>query len=151
MDADAARRRDEVLRAYFKGRDWDGPGEFTLKRDFVRQSIELLPELPYLIDDEWEVVPGHTQAGRGDLVLTDGCGTFAAVEVKLIDGGAFGGSAKNAGRARTKKRKKVVEQALNYAAVLRRRFPAAVEVQAYTWTNEDGLRRLDQPAAVWDA
>lgn len=145
MDEAEAERRDRVLRSYFEGRDWDDAGEFALKRDFVRRSSELLPELPYLVDDEWEVSPGYTQAGKGDLVMTDGMGIFAAVEVKLIEGGAFGGSGSSTRRSRTRKRQTVRGQARRYARVLRVRFPDADEVRAYTWTNETALQRLDLP------
>ena len=152
MDEAEAQRRDVVLRAYFEGRDWDDAGEFGLKRNFVSSSLELLPELPYLVDDEWEVSPGHTQAGKGDLVLTDGQGTFAAVEVKLIQGGVFGGSSKNRRGTQRKKRRKVEKQAVTYASVLRRRLPGAVVVRAFIWTNEGGLvelraqRQIEEPS-----
>jgi hypothetical protein len=49
--------RDQVLRAYFQGRDWDENKEYALKRDLVLRSAELLPDFPYLFDDEW-ALPG---------------------------------------------------------------------------------------------
>lgn len=143
MNQDEAKRRDGVLRAYFEGRDWDAAGEFGLKRDFVMRSAELLPDLPYLVDDEWEVIPGHAQGGRGDLVMTDGLGNFAAIEVKLIVGGTWGGSGSSRRRSRTKKRQKVRKQAQEYAGVLTRRHPDAVDVRAYMWTNEAGLEQVE--------
>jgi hypothetical protein len=138
-----AERRDRVLRAYFAGRDWDGAGEFRLKREFVERSRQLLPELPYVVDDEWEVSPGHAQAGKGDLVITDGRGIFAVVEVKLIQGGVFGGSSRNRRGTQRKKRRKVEQQAVIYADVLRRRLPGAALVRAFIWTNEGGLVEVE--------
>lgn len=137
MDRQEAERRDRVLRAYFEGRDWDDNGEFQLKRDLVMG--DLLPEFPFVVDDEWEVRGGHTDEGRGDLVFTDGAGNFAVVEVKWIDGGTDGGSGKTRRRAKRGKRRKVEEQALEYGEFWAARAGTAARIDAYLFTNEVGL------------
>lgn len=95
-----------------------------------------------LIDDEWDVVPGAPQHGRGDLLFTDGEGTYAVVEVKHLDVGATGPTARV---KRTKKRRQVEAQALTYAAHATARFrgPAV----AFTYTNEHGFRPARAPSS----
>ncbi|WP_104545313.1 hypothetical protein [Chroococcidiopsis sp. TS-821] len=85
MDKSEIEHRNHVLRRYFSGRDWDRNNKYTLKRQLVLSSHQLLPNYPYVIEDEWEVEAGRTDKGRGDLVFTDGTGCFAVVEVKWID------------------------------------------------------------------
>jgi hypothetical protein len=111
MELEKIENRDQIIHCYFDGRDWDKNGEFTLKRELVLNRAQLLPKYPYVIEDEWEVIDGRTDLGRGDLVFTDGNGCFAIVEVKWLDieSGA------NACNKRTKKRRKVKEQARKYA------------------------------------
>ena len=128
-----AKRRDGVLRAYFVGKDWDENDEFRLKRDLVLRSTHLIPDYPYVVEDEWEVVAGATNHGRGDLVFADGRGGLAVVEVKFIDLGRSGHTVRV---KRTKSRGLVREQAISYAAVMARRYPNAI-VRGYSYTNED--------------
>ena len=82
--------RDVVLRAFFAGKDWDENPEFKLKRALVLNVPAELSRFSFLVDDEWEVEPGNTNLGRGDLLFTDGEGAFAVVEVKFIDLGRPG-------------------------------------------------------------
>jgi hypothetical protein len=115
MDKSKIEHRNYVLREYFKGRDWDGNNEYALKRQLVLRSHQLLPNYPYLIEDEWEVESGRTDKGRGDLVFTNGTGYFGVVEVKWIDleGEGRTGSTK---RTSNRKKRRVVEfQAIAYA------------------------------------
>jgi len=126
--------RDRVLRAYFEGRYWDGNEEFALKRELVLKSHDLLPEYPFLIDSDWEVYPNMAQTGQGDLVFADGAGCFAVVEVKWIDMMSTGDTAST---RRTKKRKKVKEQAGWYRDVLASRLQDALKVEGYYFTNEN--------------
>ena len=130
--------RDQVLRAYFKGRNWDQAGEQELKQRFVLDSQTLLPDYPFVIDDEWEVNPGRTDEGRGDLVFTDGNGRFAVVEVKYIDltGDNRSGSKKTIKKSNQEKRKTVKEQAKTYAAHLLKKLDATASVEAYFFTNQ---------------
>jgi len=115
------------------GKDWDANDEFVLKRSLVLRSRGLLPSHPYLIDDEWDVVAGKTNEGRGDLMFTNGEGGFAVVEVKFIDNGRSGPTAR---AKRTDSRSKVREQALKYAYVVAANTPGCGEVVAYAYTNE---------------
>lgn len=133
MDMNEAERRDQVLRAFFEGKSWDDNEEFKLKRHLVLNSASMLPGFPLVVDDEWEFVPGQTNHGRGDLVFTDGKGAFAVVEVKFIDLGRTG---KTARKKRTDSRGKVVEQALRYANIAVERYAASQPVRAFTYTNE---------------
>ena len=131
-------RRDEVLRAYFLGKDWDRNPEFGRKRAVVTEGLPDLAEFPFLIEDEWELSPGHTNEGRGDLVFADGAGRFAVVEVKDIN---FERSGRTARSKRTSSRKLVKEQALRYAEAYCKRQSGAVEVVAFTLT-PTGITRL---------
>ncbi len=133
MDLESAHRRDRILRAFFVGNDWNTNPEFALKRDLVLRSAELLSEYPLLVDDEWEVVPGHTGSGRGDLLFTDGNGSFAVVEVKFIDVGRTGATAR---AKRTDSRGAVRDQAVSYARAVAWRHRPALPVLAAYHTNE---------------
>ena len=131
---------DRVLRTYFLGKDWDRNPEFQLKRELVLRGAADLAPFPLLMDDEWEVEPGNTHFGRGDLVFTDGRGAFAVVEVKHIDLGRSGPTVR---AKRTESRSKVVAQARVYAAALPHHYPGLVrEVTAFVYTNERGLERV---------
>lgn len=153
MTLEEAQRRDRILRAYFDGKDWDDNDEYKLKREFVLNSRAEMPDFPFVVDDEWEVVPGKTNGGRGDLVFTDGRGAWAVVEVKFIDNGRTGATART---KRKNSRNKVVDQAITYAEALRGRLPSDATVQAYIVTNESDTRlrlvsRTDgQPSAAVD-
>ncbi|EKU97086.1 hypothetical protein Lepto7375DRAFT_0956 [Leptolyngbya sp. PCC 7375] len=138
--------RDQVLRAYFEGRNWDQAGEQALKQRFVSDSKTLLPDYPFVINDEWEVNPGRTDEGRGDLVFTDGNGRFAVVEVKYIDltGEKRSGLWKNIKNSNTKKRAKVRKQAKKYAEYLSEKLDVTASVEAYFFTNQCKLpQRVD--------
>ena len=128
-----AMHRDRVLRSYFAGNDWDRGDEFLLIRDLVVRSSELLPDYPYVIEHEWDVVAGKTNEGRGDLVFSDGGCRYAVVEVKHIDLQSSGDTAKT---KRTKSRKKVKEQAVFYADRMAMRLESESTVAAYSFTNE---------------
>ena len=132
--------RDRVLRAFFTGKDWDENPEAKLKRQLVLEGHPELARFPFLVDDEWEVYPGATNLGRGDLVFTDGQGAFAVVEVKYIDRERTGRTAR---AKRNDSRGKVVEQARLYAARLHGRYPELVRmVEPFAFTNESGLERV---------
>lgn len=125
--------RDRVMRAWFEGRTWDENAEFKLKRDLIRANVPDLAVFPLLIDDEWEVVSGATNDGRGDLLFTDGAGAFAVVEVKWLPE-LFGG--RTARTSRNKKRKAVRNQAWTYAQAVLRNYADAQTVTAFICTND---------------
>ena len=62
MNQSEFQRRDQLMRAYLQGRDWDGNKEFGLKRHLILNGDELLPDYPFVIDDEWEVEPNRPLA-----------------------------------------------------------------------------------------
>lgn len=140
MDRKEAERRDRILRAYFEGRDWDDNGEFQLKRDLVMG--DLLPDFPFVVDDEWEVRGGHSNKGCGDLVFADDAGGFAVVEVKWVDGGTDGGSGRTRRKSKRKKRRGVEGQAMQYARLWAARVGVGVRIEAYQFTNEVGLKHM---------
>ncbi len=140
------KRRDQVLRTYFHGRDWNENSEYGLKRQLIQNSQELLPDYKYVVEDEWEVVSNRPQHGKGDLVFTDGNGCFAVIEVKwidLIDSTRKGTTRRN---SNTKKRRKVESQAIEYAECYANSagLDADSKVEAFVFTNEyPYLRKID--------
>ncbi|MCU0569897.1 MAG: hypothetical protein MUF49_25410 [Oculatellaceae cyanobacterium Prado106] len=146
--------RHKVLCTYFEGRDWDRNGEYVLKRELVLMREQLLPNYPYVIEDEWEVEPGRTDKGRGDLVFSDGMGRFAVVEVKWLDllDHEQSESTRNGDTRRVsnrKKRRKVEKQALEYAKAYEetqlREDVTVLQVEAYLFTNDyDRPKRINR-------
>ena len=134
MDQTEMRRRDSVLRAFFQGKDWEQNEEFVLKRQLVLRSHELLPDFPFLIDDEWEVVSGQTNEGKGDLLFANEKGEIAVVEVKFIDTDRTGRTARS---KRTDSRSKVWKQAFIYAGHAARRYPEYPTIFSCYYTNEN--------------
>jgi hypothetical protein len=141
MEHDRVLHRDKVLHCYFAGRDWDENDEYTLKRKLVLNRDRLLPQYPYVIEDEWDVIDSRTDLGRGDLVFTDGSGCFAVVEVKWIDldSGSRTGTTKRT--SNRKKRRKVEKQAIEYANNYRAKLSAdkliiVKSIEAFYFTNE---------------
>jgi hypothetical protein len=148
MEHEKILHRDKVLDSYFAGRDWDENDEYTLKRKLVLNRDRLLPQYPYVIEDEWDVIDSRTDLGRGDLVFTDGTGCFAVVEVKWIDldSGSRTGSTKRT--SNHKKRRKVEEQAIEYANNYRIKLSAnelidVKSIEAFYFTNE-----CDKPSPI---
>jgi hypothetical protein len=82
----------------------------------------------YCVDLGLEVVRGKSQYGRTDVIAKKG-NVICAIECKYIN-------RTNA----TKKRKKVKDQAIIYASILKWKYPDQ-EVRAYVYTNE-GLTYL---------
>ena len=134
MDKYQIEYRNQVLRAYFRDRNWDQNDEYLLKQQLVRHSTILLPKYPYLIEDEWEVETGQSDKGKGDLVFASERFCFAVIEIKYIDLKSTG---RTSSTRRTAKRQAVKQQAINYAAIYARRYLQNVE--AFTFTNEKDL------------
>ncbi|AFY93155.1 hypothetical protein [Chamaesiphon minutus] len=134
MDKYQIEYRNRVLRDYIRDRNWDKNDEYLLKQQLVKCSTILLPEYPYLIEDEWEVETSQSDKGKGDLVFASEYLRFAVVEIKYIDRKSTG---RTASRKRTAKRQEVKQQAIDYAAIYARRHLQNVEV--FTFTNEKEL------------
>jgi hypothetical protein len=134
MDKYQIKYRNRVLRAYFRDRNWDENDEYLLKQQLVQHSTILLPEYPYLIEDEWEVETSKSDKGKGDLVFASEYSCFAVVEIKYIDLISTGHTSST---RRTAKRQAVKKQAVDYAATYARRYLQNVE--AFTFTNEKDL------------
>ena len=94
-----------------------------------------LLEYRYISLFNWEVVPGMSQYGVGDLVFSDGNGNFAVMEVKHLTSR----SGKNQREKRRKARKKVKEQTIKYMSAFKRMVPEAnsiigIAVASDEWT-----------------
>ena len=130
MDKLEIEHRDKTLQDYFLGRIWDFNNEYLLKQKLVLERDKLMPDYPYIFDDEWEVETSLSNEGKGDLIFTDGNGKFAVVEVKFIG---------KTGNRRTKRRD-VEQQAERYALYLAHKLKDHLEVKGFFYTDE-----VDQP------
>jgi hypothetical protein len=147
MDKDEIIRRSIILHAYFEGKNWDKNEEFCLKRDLILNRDRLLPKYPFIIEDEWEVIDNLSNCGRGDLVFTDGEGSFAVVEVKWLDLDNLSKTAKTRRESNRKKRNKVIDQADEYARIYWQKLDKGASVvpksvDAFYYTNELDCPRL---------
>ena len=151
MKPSEVERRHQLLKTYFEGRDWDVVGEYSLKRQLVLNSAQLLPNYPFVIDDEWEVEPGRSDQGRGDLIFTDGHGNFAVVEVKYLDlpsqdSPASNRRSKKRRESNREKRRQVEAQAPKYAKRLQEKLRITEPVAAYYFTNDhEKPQQLETP------
>jgi hypothetical protein len=148
MEHERILHRDKVLHCYFAGRDWDENDEYTLKRKLVLNRDRLLPQYPYVIEDEWDVIDSRTDLGRGDLVFADGTGCFAIVEVKWIDLDGLLREGKTRRAGNRQKRRKVEKQAIKYADKYRHKLSAdklifVKSIEAFYFTNE-----YDEPIRI---
>lgn len=143
VDQNQIQHRNQVLRAYFEGRNWDENNEYVLKRKLVLNSKQLIPNYPYVIEDEWEVEPGRTDKGRGDLIFTDGISCFAVIEVKWIDIESAGRNGSTKRESNRKKRRTVQDQAISYANIYAKlalsKLATVKQVEAFMFTNERDL------------
>lgn len=121
---DECSRRDNILRAYLKERDWELDAEQRLRRSLVLRSMEWLDRYPYLVGVEWRAPDGSP----GDLLFFDGSRRFAVVEVKAL------GS-----RQRTKRRGDVETQARSFALAVQVLYPHS-EVEAFVYTDDEEKR-----------
>ncbi|KKM62655.1 hypothetical protein LCGC14_1519480 [marine sediment metagenome] len=79
------KHRDKTIRSYVLSRNWDKNPEFLLVQKVVRDLTEKKPELSefkFVYDYEWEVEPGRSDKGKGDLIFTDGHSNYLIVECK---------------------------------------------------------------------
>jgi len=56
MNLSQIEHRNQVIRAYFEGRDWDANGEYALKRKLVLNSTKLLPDYPYVANSNLKCI-----------------------------------------------------------------------------------------------
>ncbi len=93
LDKDDVQHRHDTISNYIKNRMWDMHPEgkkieFELVREVVENLSKRRPELEeykYIYNYEWEVIPGETDKGKGDLVFTDGVNKFLIIECKTKD------------------------------------------------------------------
>ncbi len=111
--------------------------EHVLQKQVIRYQRKH-PPFTQLYAQEWEVIPGYSQFGKGDLVFKrPAFEEYLVIETKYIRTD----SGKTAQRSRTRSRKKVVKQALPYGAIFKQVHPGA-EVEIATFTNDAGLCTL---------
>ena len=79
------KHRDETIRSYILSRNWDENPEFLIVQDVIQDLPKKKPQLKkfkFVFDYEWEVEPGLSNKGKGDLIFTDGKKNFLIVECK---------------------------------------------------------------------
>lgn len=77
--------RDKTIRKYIFARNWDNNPEFLLNKEVVLNLAirrPLLKNYKYVYDYEWEVIPGFSDKGKGDLILTDAKNHYLIIECK---------------------------------------------------------------------
>ena len=129
------KHKDKIVRNYLIGRNWDKNKEFLLIQQIIKgkKIKNYLNKFHYIYDYEWEVVYGHNNFGKGDLVLTDGKENFLIIECKYIDLSDTGSTAR---AKRRKKRRHLEEQILKYISAFKRKHPEAKIVIGLGVTNE---------------
>lgn len=135
IEIEEIKYRDSIIRPYILGRNWDSNEEFLLVQKVVKGERigNYLKDYPFIYDYEWEVLPGLTNYGKGDLVFTDGKGNFLIVECKFIDLNDSGSTART---KRRKKRRHVEEQTPKYMMEFKSKHPNVKKVIGLGVTNE---------------
>lgn len=95
-------------------------------------ELKIYRNYPYVYRYEYELIPGYSQYGKGDLILTDGIDAVLIVELKHINNG----SGSTARTARRKAKRKVEDQALRYAKNFKSSHPK-IDVSFIAATNEN--------------
>ena len=98
-------------------------GETVLMAFIVKHQNEFseLVNYPYLLEFEYDVIPGRTDIGRGDLIFTDGVNNYLILETKFLTE-STGDTART---ARRKQRRRVEEQAPKYCHYFKIKYPKA--------------------------
>ncbi|MAA79333.1 MAG: hypothetical protein CL916_08735 [Deltaproteobacteria bacterium] len=127
MNLDEIIQRDNHIRKMYKDHIlFDNiRSERDLKIYLISNSSELLPDYTYVVDDEWFVIDGKSQYGKGDLLFTDGTGHFAVVEIKYLT--PYSGA--TARKKRNKGKNKVEEQVYKYVYEYRNKHPEIVTIE----------------------
>lgn len=93
------------------------------EQELIRECVQHLEFLDFEVHVGLEVHPGHSNYGKTDIIAR--CGqTIYSIECKFI----------NKSKP-TRKRKKVRDQAVLYASILKNKYPDYT-VKAYVFTNE---------------
>jgi len=93
------------------------------EQELIRECVRHLEFLDFEVHVNVEVVPGYSNYGKADIVARTGR-TIYAIECKFIND-----------TNRTRKRKKVREQSLEYGSILKNKYPLYT-VKSYVFTNE---------------
>ncbi len=123
-------------------------GDFSLVQSIIKDQTVLLEnrfppkglrekvltKYRYIYAHEWDVVPGMSQYGVGDLVLTDGYDNYLVMEVKQLS--PFSG--RNQSTKRRRARRQVEKQAIKYSIAFRKKHAEAksiigVSVADFKW------------------
>lgn len=129
--------RNNTIRNYIRNRTWDNHPkgkiiEFNLVRD-VEKNLSIrkpgLSKYQYIYDYEWDIVPGESHKGKGDLIFTNKMDSFLIVECKTKDSNFV----RNQVRDRIEQFKKNNFQFENYLIC-----GLAVSPQSWDYLNEIG-------------
>ncbi len=129
--------RHDTLQKYIINRTWDShprgkPIEFELIREVVNGLAIRKPELNefiYIYDYEWEVTPGESDKGKGDLIFTNGKDSFLIIECKTKDSNFV----RNQVRERIEQFRKKISKFKDYHI-----YGLAVSPQSWDYLNENG-------------
>ncbi|MHA1124885.1 MAG: hypothetical protein ACTSO7_06555 [Candidatus Heimdallarchaeota archaeon] len=101
--------------------------EETVLMSFIvshQKHIPTLCDFPYLLEFEYEIIPGKSNLGRGDLLFSDGENNFLIVETKYLKKKTTG-KTKNKNTTRRKQRRKAEKQVIEYSHDLKNKYPQA--------------------------
>jgi len=114
--------------------------ENLLTAFFVRYQKKIPPinKYPYIFRYEYEVNPGYSNHGKGDLIFTDGKNNFCIVEIKFLTEK----SGRNYCVKRTQKRKKVRWQERYYKSCFQKKNPTD-KVESCHLTNDLFKHKLE--------
>lgn len=107
--------------------------EALLTAFFVKYQKKISPinNYTYIFKSDYEVHPGYTNLGKGDLIFTDGKNNFCIAEIKYLTEK----SGRNYCVKRTQYRKKVSQQERFYKECFLRQHPTAI-VESCHLTND---------------
>ena len=96
-----------------------------------QNEFEIFRDYPFVTDYEYDLEPGMTNLGKGDLILTKGKNSYLIVEAKYL----CNENGKTARRKRSSKRKKVNEQAERYLRLFHEKCPDT-KAESFVLTND---------------
>ncbi|MBN1328581.1 MAG: hypothetical protein JXA54_03820 [Candidatus Heimdallarchaeota archaeon] len=111
--------RSEVLNR--SQRPCDGETVLMAFINKYQQEFPVLAKYPYLLEFEYDVIPGRTDIGHGDLIFADGKNAFLIVETKYLTES----SGKTACATRNRQRGKMEEQSSKYCYYFKITYPKA--------------------------
>ena len=81
-DEQSLKKKDGIIRPYLEFIAASGDEKASVAWAFVN-STDVLKKWPYICQYEWELIPGRSNEGKGDLVLSNGT-MFLLVETQYL-------------------------------------------------------------------